>query len=239
MGRLDLAGRARAARAHGDSCEIEPDNERLGLDSRHGKAARVRQTIDPPRKHDGVGRERKRALLKLISQPCGFFGLGEVGQGKLGRHAKSDNARHVLRSRAAPPLLAAALDQGLDRCTVVEHERAHTLGTADLVGGEAQHVGAERVHIELDPSRRLNGIGVEDPAGVMHDARGLCDRLDRAGLIVGGHQRHEGPHTRAIGLGKLLRKDSEVGAPVSRDGKSRDGPRREPSAGEHGRMLHR
>ena len=121
------------------------------------------------RKHDRIRRDRQGTLLQLVPQLRHRSCICEVGGGKLGRDAKPDDAGDVLGAGATSPLLAAALDEWLDRGAVAEHESADALRTADLVRRQAQHVGAERGHIEPDPSRRLNGVGMEKPAGFVDD----------------------------------------------------------------------
>ena len=69
-----------------------------------------------------------------------------------------------LRRSWPPPLMSGSTDSA-----VAEHESADPFGSADLVGGEAQHIGAERGHIEPDPSCRLDGVGVEQPACAVDD----------------------------------------------------------------------
>ena len=59
--------------------------------------------------------------------------------------------------------------QWLDRGAVTEHESADALRTADLVRRQTQHVGAKRGHVEPDPPRRLNCVGMEKPAGFVDD----------------------------------------------------------------------
>ena len=46
--------------------------------------------------------------------------------------------------------------------------------------------------VDRDPPDCLSGIAMDDCASRMCQARGLGHRLDRAGLVVGEHQRDQG-----------------------------------------------
>ena len=121
-----------------------------------------------------------------------------------------------------------------------EHESADALGTADLVGGEAQEIGAERRDVELDPPGRLDRVGVEDPAPVMDDAGSLGHRLDRAGFVVGCHQRDEGLLARALATREAApARLSRLATPSAVTGKRVTQRGREPSTAKRRRMLDR
>ncbi len=77
--------------------------------------------------------------------------IGEVGGGKLGRDAKADDAGDVLGAGAPAPLLAAALDQRLDRGAVAEHERADALADRRSCAPRGSACRRRARHIEPDP----------------------------------------------------------------------------------------
>ena len=71
-------------------------------------------------------------------------------------------------------------------------QRADALRALELVGAERDEVGAERLDVEVDVRRGLDGVDVEQDALAGPDPRGdLGDRLDRADLVVGEHDRDE------------------------------------------------
>ena len=71
-------------------------------------------------------------------------------------------------------------------------EDADALGPLELVGAERDEIGAERLDVEVDVRRGLDRVHVEDEALAGPDARrDLGDRLDRADLVVGEHDRDE------------------------------------------------
>ena len=214
---LDLARGAGAAGAHGDARKIESNDERLGLSAGDRDATRVRQTRHAPRKHHGIRRNCQRPPLQSVAERGECRRLVQFRGRDLRRHAEADNAGHVLRACPAPPLLAATLDQGLDPNPLAEHEGANALGAADLVGRQRHHVGAKRREIKGEPTRDLNRIAVQKAACRMDDRGRFSDRLDRAGLVIGRHQRSERPPSSEMVLGELARKRFEVDHAVAGD----------------------
>ena len=89
-------------------------------------------------------------------------------------------------------LLGPALLLRQDVRPVAHVESADALRPLELVGAERDEVGAKRLDVEVDVRRRLDGVDVEDDALAGPDARGdLGDRLDRADLVVGEHDRDQ------------------------------------------------
>ena len=75
---------------------------------------------------------------------------------------------------------------------VSDVQRADALGTLELVRAERDEIGAERLDVEVDIRRGLDGIDVDhDPLARPDLADDLGDRLDRADLVVGEHDRDE------------------------------------------------
>ena len=89
-------------------------------------------------------------------------------------------------------LLRAALLLGEDVRPVADVERADALGPLELVRAERDEVRAERLDVEVDVRRGLDRVDVEDDALARPDPGGdLGDRLDRADLVVGEHDRDQ------------------------------------------------
>ena len=147
------------------------------------------------RRHERIRRDRQCLLLQRVSQPRDLSRLAEIGAGKLGRNTETDNTGDVLGTGSSAPLLATTLDQGFDRRAIAEYQRTNALGAANLVCRQAQHIDAERTDIELNPARRLDGVGMDQPASAVDDLGSFRNRLNSAGLVIGGHQRYERPPT--------------------------------------------
>ena len=82
-----------------------------------------------PRQHHSLGHERESLRLKRIAKRGKLGARLAIRRGKLGRNAEADDAGDILGPRAPPPLLAAALDQGLDRDALARaRERRHPSG---------------------------------------------------------------------------------------------------------------
>ena len=76
--------------------------------------------------------------------------------------------------------------------TVPYVQGADALRPLELVSGEADQVGAERLQVEIDPGSRLDRVDVKHDAPAATDAIGdLGDRLDRPDLVVGKHDADE------------------------------------------------
>ena len=117
--------------------------------------------------------------------------------------AEGGDAGDIFRAGAKPPLLPTAADQRIGKMNIVAcaHQRADALRAADLVGRERQQIGAQHGDIAIDAARRLHGIDMEQTARRMHDRRGLRDRLNDAGFVIGEHQRNQRPRRFGNGFG--------------------------------------
>ena len=173
--------------------EVERDEQRLGLDTVEADVGRVghppgRVAVDDGARHAGQdpgfetvpqARDVARSVLEL--RP------GDAGGG-----AQPRDGRHVLGTRPATPLLPAA-GRGRDQPPAAPHpERAGALRPVELVGRQRQQIDAETLHVDRDLADRLHGVRVEQRALRMRDRRQLRNRLDRADLVVGMHDRDEG-----------------------------------------------
>ncbi len=113
---------------------------------------------------------------------------------------------NVLGAGAAPAFLTAALDEGLDGHAFGENERADAFRSAHLVGRQAHHVGAQLGHVERHAAGRLNGVAMQQPAGVVDDLGGLGHGLNGARLVIGRHQGDDRPPAAGLMLLELLRR---------------------------------
>ena len=140
------------------------------------------------------GHDAPSLRLQLVAERGELGGPLRFRRGELRRNAEADDAGDILGPCPPPPLLAAALDQGLDRNALTKHKSADTLWSADLVRRKRHHVGAKRAEFQRQPASNLNRIAMQKTTGRVNDLSGLSDRLDRAGLVVCRHQRNEGLH---------------------------------------------
>ena len=163
-----------------------------------------------PRQHHSLGHEPQSLRLKLIAKRGKLGGPLRFRRGELRRNAEADDAGDILSPRPPPPLLAAALDQGLDRRTLTEQESADSLWTADLVRRKRHHVGAKRAEFQRQPASDLNRIAMQKTTGGVNEFSGLSDRLDRASLVICRHQRNEGSPSPKMVFRKLFLKRSKV-----------------------------
>lgn len=122
---------------------------------------------------------------------------GDLELAVFGGASRRDRRRHdagdVLRSRPTLALLTAPQLPRVDRHAIAHDEHSHTLGSAELVGAQAERIDA-RAHLgDIGPAERLDRVGVQHGSGgqLAHDGCGLGERLDDAGLVVDGHERHD------------------------------------------------
>ena len=72
-----------------------------------------------------------------------------------------------------------------------QHQRADALGAADLVRRQRHKIGTYLIDIERYFSKRLDRVDMQEAAGRMDDSGDLRDRLHRAGLVIGRHDRDQ------------------------------------------------
>ena len=96
---------------------------------------------------------------------------------RLRRRAEPGDADHVLGPPAAAAFLAATLEQGIADMHRFGslHQCADAFGSAQLVGGNGDKIGAERVEIAIDLSGALDGVDMQEPARLMDDVG--CGRV--------------------------------------------------------------
>ena len=131
--------------------------------------------------------DRRAALLAQSRH-----GLRPLRARQVVRRGQPDRTGDVLRARPPVALLGAALLLGEDVRPVADVQRADALGPLELVRPERHEVRAERLDVEVDVRRGLDGVDVQQEALARPHAGGdLGDRLDRADLVVGEHDRDQ------------------------------------------------
>src|SRR5207237_7390544 len=85
---------------------------------------------------------------------------------ELRRDAETHDAGHVLRSGADPKLLAAAMNNRLDRFAVAHDQRADAFGSADLVAGDGEERAIDVAERDRDLAECLDGVRMEQDARV-------------------------------------------------------------------------
>ncbi len=99
----------------------------------------MRRAVRVPAVDHRVGHDRKQPALEVVTQRRhAARGLRLLGGGQLDRLPERHDPGDVLRPGAQPELLAAAVDDRLDRAAVAHDERADPLGGADLVTGNGE-----------------------------------------------------------------------------------------------------
>ena len=104
-------------------------------------------------------------------QPAQTVRLVEVGERRLRRSPEPGDCRDVFGAGAEPLLLAAAGEERREGEVLARpHDRTGALRAADLVGGEGQHIDAERGDVDRNAARRLDRVAMDDGAGLVGDA---------------------------------------------------------------------
>jgi hypothetical protein len=116
---------------------------------------------------------------------------GQVVLCQLGRGAERGDQGDVLGARAQPAFLPAAVDHWLQRGPGPHVKDGDPLWRVHLVPDHGQQVCPQRGHVDGDLADRLGGVHVQQPAMGVHGVRDLADRLQRPGLVVGQHHRHQ------------------------------------------------
>ena len=173
------------------------------------------QPRDPCRKHHRVRLDRQARSPPTRSRRARPGRPIALRRGKLGRDAEADDAGDILGAGAPAPLLAAALDQGLDGHPSRSTRAPTPLGPPILC--------AERV-IMSAPSALKSSLILPPPEPHRYAedrrphgrSRASRDRLDRAGFVVGRHQRNEGPPPSEMVFLKLFLKHARSITPSPR-----------------------
>ena len=165
----------------------------------------------------------------------------DVGQ-RFQRHvrcrAKTRDSDQVFGAAAVALFLAAAAHQRRGHQDLAgTHKRAGSLGSADLVAGEDQEIGAEVAERQRQPSGALHRIDHQKPLPGLDDVGRSAHRLDHAGLVVGELQGEHRLPGRRIVRGKSGFKRCQIKPAFAIDRQHGDLLRRKPAAGENGGML--
>ena len=117
--------------------------------------------------------------------------VGHVAGADLDGLAQAHDPRDVLGARAPTPLvLTAVLDRRHLR-GLPDIQPRYALRAVDLVAGEGQEVYPPGIHVHRHLAERLDAVHMQGDARFARDAADLPDRLERADLRVGAHERHE------------------------------------------------
>jgi hypothetical protein len=125
-----------------------------------------------------------------------------VAFGQFAGGAEGRDTGHVLGAGTAVALVMAAESGGREPGSLAHVERAHALGSVELVAAHAVKVDPERLHIDRDFAERLHAVHVQRNAGLAGDARNLGDGLHGAQLVVGVHDGDQ------HGIGRRARRTS-------------------------------
>jgi len=109
---------------------------------------------------------------------------------EVGRGAQRDGQDDALGSGAQPAFLSSAVDERLQHAGT-DIQGADALGCVHLVTGDGEQVDAPGSCVDKDLPGRLGGVGVEEDAVGMGDARQIGDGLQHTGLVVRCHDRHQ------------------------------------------------
>src|ERR1017187_5914151 len=106
---------------------------------------------------------------------------------QLRRLAQTNNARHIFRTCALPPFVAAAHHHRLNRRPAPHIHCAHTLRPMHLVTADRTKVATETSYVKLHLDRALHCIDMEKRAGLGSNLPNLFDRRHHPGRVVGQH----------------------------------------------------
>ena len=152
-------------------------------------------------------RDLREPRDELVAQRADFFCVFVNVRARLfkrGRHCH--DAGDIFCARALAALLRAALDEVRQEDAALCIQQTHALRTVELVRREGEHINVLRLHVDVQMSRRLHGVGVEQHALFLADRADLGDGEDRADLIV---RVHDGDKAGILadGVRHLLRRD--------------------------------
>ena len=105
------------------------------------------------------------------------------------------------------------------------------------MGGEAEQVDRVVLDVERDLADGLGGVGVEEDAPLVAEPADRGDRVERADLVVGGHDRDQ---HRPVGQGRRDRLGRDQARRVAGDDRQVPPFARQPlQRVEHGLVLGR
>src|SRR6185312_4255531 len=153
----------------------------------------LRRALPLPAVDDGVRNDREQPPLEVVAQlaqPRGERGL--LLRGEPGRRAERDDPGHVLGAGTDAELLAAAVDDRLDRLAIAHDQGADSLWGADLVTGDGEERAVDVAERDRNLAERLNGVRVERDARVATSIGEGAHLLHRSDFIVYPHHADDG-----------------------------------------------
>src|SRR5260370_28301687 len=114
--------------------------------------------------------------------------------GDFARRAKPDDSGYVKRPGAHPALMAAAVHLRRDshawslRANI---KCADSLRPVNLVRADRREVDPRLLDVDRNLANRLNGVAMEHDSFFFRDLADLGNRMKRADLVVGPHDRDE------------------------------------------------
>ena len=131
---------------------------------------------------------RSRSSKSLVaSSACSRIAISRASP-------KPDDQRNRQRSASQPALVTAAVEQRRQpdlRIAAADVQHTDPFGSIDFVAGDAEKIDRAGLHVERHLADGLGGVGVEDDAAFVAQPADLGDRVDRADLVVGGHDRDQ------------------------------------------------
>ena len=211
MAGLGGSGVAGRAAGDGDALEVEGDDEGFAFDVIEPEIGGVGDAGNGFAGYGGAVDARAGDL-----EQAGFEAVAEGGEalhgavfervlGEFNGLGEADDAGDVFRAGAAAALVAAANEEGVERGSAADVEGSDALGSVELVGADGEQMAAVAADVDGNLARALNGVDVEEGAGLMGDGADLFDGLEDAGFVVGEHDADEagvGAESIADGLGR-------------------------------------
>jgi hypothetical protein len=158
----------------------------------------------------GAGEPRAAdALEQTLQQPVAQRRqardlAGALVAREVGGHAHADDRRQVLGAGAKARLLPAAQDDRGQANLGPHPERAGTRRPVEIVRGHREQIDHRVVHRKRQPPDDADAVHVKGHALTPGQPADLAQRLQRADLAVGRHDRDErrvGPQGAADGIG--------------------------------------
>ena len=93
---------------------------------------------------------------------------------KLYRLRHTYDTRDILRTGTTLSLLRSAVDKGTDLYTLADIEETDALRAVELVAAGAEHIDIHFIHIDLQMSKCLNRVRMEQDPVFFRDRADLC-----------------------------------------------------------------
>ena len=151
------------------------------------------------------------------------FRLHAVGRQRRRGGAEGEQGGERLEPGAAPALLFAAHQEGLEPAPAPDDQRTGARDAAEFVRADADQVGVERAQVGRDVAAGRGGVDVDRDAGVPAQRDHLVDGLEGPHLVVA---------PLAVDQGRARPGSAPAGARAGR--RRRAGPHRPPRASSVG-----